>query len=97
MSTAERLAQEAKNVFEAADRQNRPFTADERIHVESLLDRAEQHHEVDERVNAFGRQIGAPDISSPDGTPTGRPGDMFVRIELARRVDFSRRVVRRRR
>jgi HK97 family phage major capsid protein len=81
MSTALRLAQEAQGIFEAADRKNRALTADERLHVEDLLDRAKEHGEAEKKINDLGRQLGAPEISvsNLDGSRFGGPGDRFVK------------------
>jgi HK97 family phage major capsid protein len=81
MSTALRLAQEAKGVFEAADKQNRALTGDERIHVEGLLKRAEEHGEAEKKLKELGQQLGAPGIAFQglDGRVGGGPGDRFVK------------------
>jgi HK97 family phage major capsid protein len=48
------LAQEAKSIFEAADMQGRALTADERVYVEQLLERAEERGHAEQRLKATG-------------------------------------------
>jgi HK97 family phage major capsid protein len=48
------LAQEAQAIFEVADREGRALDPDERQHVESLLNRAEERGEMERRLKATG-------------------------------------------
>jgi hypothetical protein len=86
MSTAHRLAREAQAVFEAADRQGRSLTADERIHVESLLDRAQEAKGFATRLS----NLGAVDLHTFDnywdGASTDTPGAAFVRSDGYQRI-----------
>jgi hypothetical protein len=90
MSTAACLAQEAQAVFEAADRQNRALTADERTHVEGLLDRAQHHGSYEKKIAELGRNLGGVEfsVSSGSGTATtaGGPGDVFVQSPEYKRI-----------
>jgi len=92
MSTALRLAQEAQGIFEAADRANRALSADEREHVEELLERAQQHGAAEQKIKALGEQLGSPrpgffggaDVTFAN-TAAG-PGDMFVKSDGWKRI-----------
>jgi hypothetical protein len=87
MSTALRLAKEAQAMFEAADKQNRALTADERIHVDELLDRAKDHHEMEKKVRDLGHDLGAGIGSVHLGEITGGgPGERFVKAQEYLRI-----------
>ena len=58
MSRSLRLAEEAKAIFEAADQANRALTSDERVHVESLLDRARERHDAEAKLKDLGVLLG---------------------------------------
>ncbi len=80
-SSAERLAKEAKSVFDSADQQNRSLTADERTYVQDLLDRAEQAREVEGRIKALSLDMGGHGVSPTDPNVRHggqRPGDVFI-------------------
>ena len=81
MSTARKLAEEATGIFRAADRQNRALSSDERLYVEDLIARAEQHGELENRIKGMPNVPAAtPDeerfLSTAFGNPGGgaRPG-----------------------
>ena len=79
MSTAARLAQEAKAVFEAADRKNRALSADERIHVEELISRAKEHREAEKSLRELDPGMGNV-FTDPNANWGGGlgPGDRFI-------------------
>jgi hypothetical protein len=89
MSRALRLAEEAQAVLEAADRQNRPLSPDERVHVEGLLDRAREHGEMEKSLKETlgglddGNGMTALSKGAEFGANAG-PGDMFVKSEGGR-------------
>src|SRR5215212_10702846 len=82
MSTALRLAEEAKAIFEAADEANRVLSSDERRYVEDLLERAKQHGEAERKIKAIGEQLGSPSSVFPAGSDVSTggltPGERFV-------------------
>jgi HK97 family phage major capsid protein len=96
MSTAARLAEEAEGIFEAADRQNRALTADERQHVENLLERAKDHHSAEKAIREIGGDLfgGGQRVVTKSLADHGGdgPGDLFVRSEQWKAIaDPSRR------
>ncbi len=80
MNDSVRLAQEAQAIFKAADANGRPLTADERVHVEDLLERATDAHNLETKMADMGDRLGAPDASAGFDPPFGRqgPGDVFI-------------------
>src|SRR5215216_1946419 len=87
-NTALRLAEEAQAIFEAADRANRALTAGERTYVEDLLDRAREHGEGAKKLDAIGRELGAPQLMVDKGglSRGGGPGDLFVKSAEYQRI-----------
>lgn len=88
MSTALRLAQEAKSIFEQADPASRALTPDEREYVQDLLDRAEQVGRYEKR---FAKAVG---LTAEQAAFLGRsftdseasdPGSRFTRPRSSRR------------
>jgi HK97 family phage major capsid protein len=82
--SAARLAQEAESIFEVADRENRPLTADERQHVESLLERAKERYGAEQSFKEFGLALGGGQVVvSKDGSLSApqTPGERFTQSE----------------
>jgi hypothetical protein len=81
-SSSARLVNEAHAVFEAADKQNRGLTADERVYVEDLLGRAEANRGLEERFKGFTGSNVIAVSKAPNATFGGAaagPGDLFVK------------------
>lgn len=88
-STAQRLAQEAVSIFEAADKAGRSLTGDERAYVQDLLDRAEEIGGYEKRF----RKAAVPELSAAQQVFLGGgfhnatrysnsgPGDVFVQSQ----------------
>ena len=91
---AARLFKEVQQMFQAADHEGRPLTAEERVYAEGLLEEAEQTAEMEKNIDRIGRMIGPAggdliggpsrleSLTNPYGQqPTGGPGDRFVNSE----------------
>ncbi len=85
--TAARLAAETQGVIEAADRQNRALTTDERLYVQDLLDRAQERGELQKSLDALGPSLGmtsafpAGQQGFAGGFAADDPGSRFVNSE----------------
>jgi hypothetical protein len=98
MSTALRLAEEAKAIFEAADEANRVLSSDERRYVEDLLERAKQHGEAERKIKAIGEQLGSPSSVFPAGSDVSTggltPGERFVSSQGYKSISGGNRAER---
>src|SRR4051812_45204588 len=92
MSTAARLAEEAKAMFEQADRENRALTADERVYAKDLVDRAKERGQYERQF----KQIDLPGVGNVFTDPIGAsvgggsPGEMFASSEAYKSIRDSR-------
>jgi len=77
-SGAERLALQAKGIFEQADREGRALTGDERTYVAELLDRAKSQHEFNSDLKGLGLGVGMEHSAGYYEGSGGGPGDIFV-------------------
>jgi HK97 family phage major capsid protein len=86
--TAKALVSEIEGIWDAAERENRGLTADERQYMEGLVDEAKSQNEIEKKI----REIGGAGPSfvtatDPNWSPTGGgPGDMFVKSAAYQRV-----------
>jgi hypothetical protein len=79
LDTAKRCASEAQAIFEAADREGRALSTDERVHVRSLLDRARESHEGAKQSASIGHDLRAQRMVDKGGLSRGSgPGDAFI-------------------
>ena len=78
--TAARLADEIQGIWDAADRENRGLTADERQYLEGLVDEATSQHNIEKKIREIGgRGVSFVSVTDPNWSPTGGgPGDVFV-------------------
>ena len=78
--TAARLADEIQGIWDAADRENRGLTADERQYMEGLVDEATSQHNIEKKIREIGgRGVSFVSVTDPNWSPTGGgPGDVFV-------------------
>jgi HK97 family phage major capsid protein len=89
VSTAARLATEAKAIFEAADKQGRALTGEERLHVQDLVARAEEHADCEKSFREIDRKLGGGvnNVFAGGGQPSGAsPGEMFTMSEGYRSI-----------
>jgi HK97 family phage major capsid protein len=79
-SRALRLAREVKEMFAAADAENRPLSADERRYAEGLLAEAEQVGEMEKSLDRIGHALGAPALNpfTNPGQAALSPGERFT-------------------
>jgi hypothetical protein len=85
-SGAERLALEAKSVFDQADLEGRPLTGEERVFVRELLDRAKEQQEVAGELKGLGLGAGMEVSTGYSGGGGAGPGDMFVKSAEYQRI-----------
>jgi len=91
ISAAKRLASEAEGIYEAADRQGRALTADERTYVQTLLDRAQEHYSGAKQWAEIGHELGGPQLIDKGGRMSGlTPGELFVSSEGYKAVRHNR-------
>lgn len=84
-SNAQRLIQEAQGIFDAADRQGRALTGDERIYCEGLVERAQQRSSFEKMLGQM--PGGGGNVSTdPVAFYGGDPGTKFVQSEGFRRI-----------
>jgi HK97 family phage major capsid protein len=83
------LASRAKSIIDVAEAQNRGRTADEDLEIAELLKKIgviRGAAAAQEEIHRLGREIGAPDVSYPEGSAFGRPGDVFVKSAEYRKI-----------
>jgi HK97 family phage major capsid protein len=86
--TAARLADEIQGIWDAADRENRGLTADERQYVEGLVDEAKSQHNIERKISEIGgRLAGGAMMTDPNASfAGGGPGDVFVKSAAYQKV-----------
>ena len=77
-------------MFKAADRENRPLTADERTYAQNLLDEAEEVGRGEKQIHDIGVALGASDaFTDPNAFERGgRRSGRRVRAERGLQSDF---------